>query len=111
MGGTDFPGQIADIINSRTRVLGIHNSSINGRRVGGLGEVPVPDNLLGISLKYRVGQKILPFFFAKTADQMMSKQLQNIIGIRAMDKLVIIMMRLTNNPGSHSHRNKGSNSK
>ena len=41
----------------------------------------------------------------------MSKQLQNIIGIRAMDKIVIIIMWLTNNPGSRSYRNKSSNSK
>ena len=39
----------------------------------------------------------------------MSKQLQNIIGISAMDKIVIIILWLKSNPGSNSHRNKGSN--
>ena len=55
--------------------------------------------------------KSIAFFFRKNCGPMMSKQLQNIIGISAMDKLVIIIMWLTNNPGSRGHRNKGSNSK
>ena len=41
----------------------------------------------------------------------MSKQLQNIIGIRAVDKIVIVILWLKSNPGNNRHRNKGSNRK
>jgi len=42
---------------------------------------------------------------------MVSKKLQNIIGIRAMDKMVVIISGLKNDPGCRGHTYKGPNSK
>jgi len=49
--GTELPDQVADIINPRGRVPGIHNSGIYGAGVGGLGEGPVPNNMPAILLE------------------------------------------------------------
>ena len=42
---------------------------------------------------------------------MVSKELKNIIGIRAIDKTVVIILGLKNDPCCSGHTNKSSNSK
>ena len=42
---------------------------------------------------------------------MLSKKLKNIIGIRAMRKIVVIIFGLRNDPGCSGHTNESPNSK
>ena len=76
-----------------------------------MGEVPVPDNMPGISLKQGLGWKFVALFLRKNSKPIMNKQLNYIIGISAMDIIVIIILGLENDPGCSGHTNKGSDRK
>ena len=51
------------------------------------------------------------FFFGKNARPMISKKLQNVIGNRAMDKILVHILGLKNDPCRNSHTCKGLYSK
>ena len=61
-------------------------------------------------LNDELAEKSLPFLLAKKHGPMVSKELQNVIDIRAMDKTVDIILGLKNDPGCSGHTHKGPNS-